>query len=355
MAKQTIGIGSAANDGTGDGLRTAFDKVNDNFTELYDGADATQAALDLKADLDSPNFSGSPTLAGTALATIADIPNLTGYLQSTDSIADTSGINDDLQSALDAKENSLTAASQAEMEAGTETALRSMSPLRVAQAIAALSTSGGGAWGSITGTLADQTDLAAALAAKLDLAGGTMTGALVNSTNGAASTPPLRLSGTVFAGGSATTTKPQMLIEPAGTTSNNWSTSGTLIGANAPSGFGGNVFDFQLNGLSGIRGLINSSGNAKLSLGARGANIDTTTDYNLIIRGYFGNVVQQDSAGTAILGNSSEVKVNSGGIAFYGGTPTSKQTVSGSRGGNAALQSLLTALATIGLITDSSS
>jgi hypothetical protein len=35
MAKQTIGIGSVANDGTGDPLRTAMDKVNDNFTELY--------------------------------------------------------------------------------------------------------------------------------------------------------------------------------------------------------------------------------------------------------------------------------------------------------------------------------
>lgn len=35
MAKQSIGIGSAANDGTGDPLRTAFDKVNDNFDEVY--------------------------------------------------------------------------------------------------------------------------------------------------------------------------------------------------------------------------------------------------------------------------------------------------------------------------------
>ena len=35
MAKQTINIGTAPNDGTGDPLRTAFDKVNDNFTELY--------------------------------------------------------------------------------------------------------------------------------------------------------------------------------------------------------------------------------------------------------------------------------------------------------------------------------
>ena len=36
MAKQTINIGSAANDGTGDQLRSAFDKVNSNFTELYE-------------------------------------------------------------------------------------------------------------------------------------------------------------------------------------------------------------------------------------------------------------------------------------------------------------------------------
>jgi hypothetical protein len=35
MAKQVIGIGTVANDGTGDRLRTAMDKVNDNFDELY--------------------------------------------------------------------------------------------------------------------------------------------------------------------------------------------------------------------------------------------------------------------------------------------------------------------------------
>jgi hypothetical protein len=31
MALQTINIGSSANDGTGDPLRTAMDKINDNF------------------------------------------------------------------------------------------------------------------------------------------------------------------------------------------------------------------------------------------------------------------------------------------------------------------------------------
>lgn len=35
MAQQTINIGSAPNDGSGDPIRTAFEKCNDNFTELY--------------------------------------------------------------------------------------------------------------------------------------------------------------------------------------------------------------------------------------------------------------------------------------------------------------------------------
>jgi len=35
MAKQTINIGSAANDGTGDTLRDGADKINDNTNELY--------------------------------------------------------------------------------------------------------------------------------------------------------------------------------------------------------------------------------------------------------------------------------------------------------------------------------
>ena len=35
MAKQIIDIGTSANKGDGDPLRTAFRKINDNFTELY--------------------------------------------------------------------------------------------------------------------------------------------------------------------------------------------------------------------------------------------------------------------------------------------------------------------------------
>ena len=35
MARQAINIGAVANDGTGDGIRTGGDKINDNFEELY--------------------------------------------------------------------------------------------------------------------------------------------------------------------------------------------------------------------------------------------------------------------------------------------------------------------------------
>ena len=46
MAKITINVGSAANDGTGDTLRGAFQNVNANFTELYASV-ANTANLDL--------------------------------------------------------------------------------------------------------------------------------------------------------------------------------------------------------------------------------------------------------------------------------------------------------------------
>ena len=35
MAKQIINIGTEGNDNTGDAIREAFSKVNENFTELY--------------------------------------------------------------------------------------------------------------------------------------------------------------------------------------------------------------------------------------------------------------------------------------------------------------------------------
>lgn len=78
----------------------------------------------------------------------------------------------------------------------------------------------------------------------------TATGRVIKSVNGAASAPPVSLTGTWFSGGTTTTTKPQFLVEPDGTTSAAWSTAGTGIGVNASSGFIGNLLDLQVNGVS---------------------------------------------------------------------------------------------------------
>ena len=60
MARQTINIGTNANDGTGDPLRTAFDKINDNFLELYG------------ADSDATTFN-NPTLVGALMTADFDL------------------------------------------------------------------------------------------------------------------------------------------------------------------------------------------------------------------------------------------------------------------------------------------
>jgi len=75
MARQNINIGSSANDGTGDPLRTAFDKINDNFVELY-GTDNDINTLDANLDVN--------TFAITTGVTNGDItvtPNGTGSIK----------------------------------------------------------------------------------------------------------------------------------------------------------------------------------------------------------------------------------------------------------------------------------
>jgi len=58
MARQNINIGTTANDGTGDPLRTAFDKINDNFIELY-GTDGDSNTLAGNLDINGWNIVSS--------------------------------------------------------------------------------------------------------------------------------------------------------------------------------------------------------------------------------------------------------------------------------------------------------
>lgn len=52
MAQQTLNIGTTADDGTGDTPRVGGDKINDNFTELYDAI----AALGTASESDTDDF-----------------------------------------------------------------------------------------------------------------------------------------------------------------------------------------------------------------------------------------------------------------------------------------------------------
>ena len=83
MAKQVIGIGTTANDGTGDPLRTAFDKVNDNFNEVYGndfvdydklGAEFTTSAVISASDVDfSTAAVFTKTLTGNTTLTFSNV------------------------------------------------------------------------------------------------------------------------------------------------------------------------------------------------------------------------------------------------------------------------------------------
>jgi len=85
MAKQVINIGTTANDGTGDPIRDAFDKVNDNFTELYtdDAGDVnsivagtaisvSSATGDVTVTNSSPNATHTGDVTGATALTIGD-------------------------------------------------------------------------------------------------------------------------------------------------------------------------------------------------------------------------------------------------------------------------------------------
>jgi hypothetical protein len=73
LAKQTINIGSAANDGTGDPIRDAFDKVNDNFDELYSSYVATGAVTVGNATVNSViSNTGGLVVSNSTVSTVAN-------------------------------------------------------------------------------------------------------------------------------------------------------------------------------------------------------------------------------------------------------------------------------------------
>jgi hypothetical protein len=60
MTQQIIDVGSTANDGTGDPIRTAFEKTNDNFTELYNAT-----TVSVTGNVTGGNINTPGVLSGT--------------------------------------------------------------------------------------------------------------------------------------------------------------------------------------------------------------------------------------------------------------------------------------------------
>lgn len=113
---------------------------------------------------------------------------------------------------------------------------------------------------------------------------------LVNG-NGAASQPALALTGTLFTGGSATTTLPLLYYTSGGTA--NFNTNGTVLGMTMPSGFTGDAI--RINYSSGANMLTvdqNGSINCNFNITASGA-ISTTN-------ALFGNAIGASSTGITL-------------------------------------------------------
>lgn len=86
------------------------------------------------------------------------------------------------------------------------------------------------------------------------------------TTNGALSTPSVKVSGTWITGGSASTTTPQFLISPSGATLGSYSANGTGLGINAATGFTGDLMNLTLNGAARLS--VTSAGSLNLTTGS---------------------------------------------------------------------------------------
>lgn len=79
MAKQTVGIGSSPNDGTGDTLRVGADKINDNFNEIYDALGNGTTLTDIIDTNGVIDVSSGANKIVFYYAAIADLPNPAMY------------------------------------------------------------------------------------------------------------------------------------------------------------------------------------------------------------------------------------------------------------------------------------
>ena len=87
MAKQTINIGTSANKGDGEPLRTAFDKINDNFDELYLRVGNLETGTVTTGDIKGSVFGDDSTLLVDGVNSTIPSANLSGALPAIDGSA----------------------------------------------------------------------------------------------------------------------------------------------------------------------------------------------------------------------------------------------------------------------------
>ena len=124
------------------------------------------------------------------------------------------------------------------------------------------------------------------------------------TTNGAVSASAQIYSGSVFTGGTATTTTPYILIQPTGTSAATiWSTSGTVLGVNAVSGFGGNLMHLLVNNSAKFTvssvGTITAAGNGTFSAALSAGTTISVTQNNFGTTSTDGVILNNTQSATA--------------------------------------------------------
>jgi hypothetical protein len=79
MSKQAINIGTIANDGTGDPLRTAFNKTNLNFNEIYNALGDGTSVTNIVNNDGQIELTSVPNKISFIYANVASLPNATNY------------------------------------------------------------------------------------------------------------------------------------------------------------------------------------------------------------------------------------------------------------------------------------
>ena len=150
-------------------------------------------------------------------------------------------------------------------------------------------------------------------------------GYLTESAASAASNSAVLISGSVTTGGTGTTNVPHMLFQAGGTSAvTTWSTAGTFIGMNAPTGFTGNFLDFRLAGSSTVAASIDRVGNLTIQSGlTAGGNaiIGATGILSFNGRGRFTSPAD-GSFNFNTSANATNTNISNAGIKFLGTAPT---------------------------------